>query len=250
VRPLGGGLALLLTAASLGGCGARTGLGGRDDASGAGGRDGAGGSDACTPSPGAFVLRGTLRDLHDTHPDVESHFVGDDHDIVEETLGDDDTPVYAGGPQGTTTTRGADAFHAWFHDVPGVNVAVPWERELHRVLDAVSFASDDFFPLDGQGFGNEGREHNFHFTLEAHATFEYRGGETFTFAGDDDLFAFIDRRLVVDLGGVHARQTASVELDDLDLEVGRTYPIDLFFAERHTSGSNIAVVLQRFALCE
>lgn len=196
------------------------------------------------------MLRGTLRDLHDTHPDVETSFIGDDRGIVEATLGDDGTPVYAGPSDGTATTRGPDAFESWFHDVPGVNVAVPWERELHRIADSVSFATDSFFPLDGEGFGDEGREHNFHFTLEAHATFEYQGGEVFDFAGDDDLFAFIDRRLVVDLGGVHARETASVDLDDLDLEVGQTYPIDLFFAERHTSGSNIAIVFRRFVLCE
>lgn len=247
---LGGGLALLIAAAWLGGCGARTDLGLRDDVEGGGGRDGAGGSSTCIPSPDTFVLRGTLRDLRDTHPDMESDYGGDDRDIVEETLGDDDTPVYAGGPQGTATTRGPDAFYSWFHDVPDVNVAVPWERELVPILDSTSFASDAFFPLDGQGFGNQGREHNFHFTLEAHATFAYQGGEVFVFAGDDDLFAFIDRRLVVDLGGVHGKQTASVELDDLPLEVGRTYPIDLFFAERHTTASNLAVVFRRFVLCE
>jgi fibro-slime domain-containing protein len=61
------------------------------------------------------------------------------------------------------------------------------------------------------------------------------------FTGDDDLWVFINNRLVIDLGGVHGPESASVNLDTLGLTAGNTYNFDLFFAERHTSGSNFRV---------
>jgi fibro-slime domain-containing protein len=103
----------------------------------------------------------------------------------------------------------------------------------------------DFFPLDGMGFGNEGLPHNFHFTTEVHTTFEYKGGETFTFTGDDDLWLFINERLAIDLGGLHPALSATVDLDasstTLGIDPGQTYRMDIFHAERHTDASNFHV---------
>lgn len=83
----------------------------------------------------------------------------------------------------------------------------------------------------------QGRSHNYHFTYELHSQFKYKGGEIFNFFGDDDLFIFIDGKLVTDLGGVHLPARASVNLDELGLTSGETYDFDLFFAERHTTQS-------------
>lgn len=102
-----------------------------------------------------------------------------------------------------------------------------------------------FFPVDGELFGNEGRSHNYYFTYEVRTVFQYRGGETFTFRGDDDLWVFINGQRVIDLGGVHGVQTATVNLDDVAEDIGLdlcgTYSFDLFFAERHTSESNFRI---------
>jgi fibro-slime domain-containing protein len=104
-----------------------------------------------------------------------------------------------------------------------------------------TFADSDFFPIDNQLLGNEGRPHNYHFTYEIHSQFTYQGFETFNFTGDDDLWVFINDSLVIDLGGVHAALSDSVDVTTLGLTLGNTYDFDLFFAERHTTASNFRI---------
>jgi fibro-slime domain-containing protein len=104
-----------------------------------------------------------------------------------------------------------------------------------------SYQNNSFFPIDNQLWGNEGQGHNFHFTTEIHVSFQYNGGETFTFTGDDDVWVFINKQLVIDLGGVHGAANANVQLDTLGLAPGGIYPLDVFHAERHTVQSNFRI---------
>ena len=185
----------------------------------------------------------TLRDFQSSHPDME-YDIAVDPGIVETDLGADGLPVYAGGTNGST--NGQAPFDQWYRDVPGVNQTIPYQLELDLQADGtLSFDSAAFFPIDDQGFGNEGNSHNYHFTLELHTQFTYEGGEVFTFRGDDDVFMFINGRLGIDLGGVHGPLEASIDMDamagDLGITVGQTYPLDFFFAERHTSESNFRI---------
>ena len=170
--------------------------------------------------------------------------IEDDRGLVNDTLGSDEKPVFA--KSGATATTGGQAdFDQWYRDVDGVNmpyVLYLWFQPNGGVL---TFHSTSFFPLDGKGFGNENNGHNFHFTTEVHTEFEYRGGETFHFTGDDDLWVFINKKLAIDLGGVHGAQTAQVDLDasagTLGITKGQIYPLEFFHAERHTSESNFQV---------
>jgi fibro-slime domain-containing protein len=192
----------------------------------------------------------------------------DDHGFVAKQLGADGTPDYAADPtKGTLTTYGdgqangaATAFHAWYHDVPGTNLHVDFPLPLVQNTDgSVAYDSEKqgalyvagdpsqgrgFFPIDdgtpyATAFGDQGKPHNYSFTVEIHTVFTYRGGEYFDFRGDDDVFVFIAGKLVIDLGGIHGPESAQVQVDSLGLTVGQEYPLDFFSAERHVTGSNI-----------
>jgi fibro-slime domain-containing protein len=189
--------------------------------------------------------------MKDTHPDFEHLCCGDTRGGVAATIGGDQKPVYGGtGPiygtnNGPELMSGPTEFDQWYRNVDGINS--PYVIYFFFVPNGgvFTFHSSAFFPLDGLGWGNENRNHNFHFTTELHTRFQYRGGETFRFTGDDDVWVFINGQLAIDLGGVHAAEDAQVSLDaraqDFGIEVGKVYPFDLFQAERHTSESNFRV---------
>jgi len=205
-----------------------------------GGGDGGGGGDTGTP-PACGSITATVRDFHASHPDMEA-FLGSLTGIVEPDLGSDGLPVYA-HPGPTAVTSGPEAFDPWYRDVDGVNmrftVALPLTEGPAGVF---TYDNPNFFPLDGMGFGEEIDGHNFHFTTEIHTRFVYRGGEVFTFRGDDDVFLFVNNHLALDLGGVHGPEEGTVDFDAMASELGITpglaYKLDIFHAERHTSMSN------------
>jgi fibro-slime domain-containing protein len=198
---------------------------------------------------------------------------------------------------GTGTVSSPSLFGLWYRDtnttVTGDNGTVgifPIVSSL--VLDQVGATTSDvyqfdskgdtFYPLNDKGFGNDGNgSRNYHFTTELRYFFQYKGGETLTFTGDDDVWVYVNGRLAVDIGGVHGARngrvilgddgggtatdsncsvhggtlnTCALEADEVSsnddvrfgLTKGGVYEIVLFHAERHTSISNFKLTLAGF----
>ena len=222
-------------------------------------------------------LTGTLRDFNQNHIDFERHANwenglypypykfydgvkgGLEKGNVLSQLGTDHKPRV--NSQSTNNFR-PRRLEDWYNDVDGVNMAMPYTITLSETSPGSGvyfYSNDNFFPADGKLFGKEnyhGRtdpkkypeyQHNFHMTYELHTKFTYHegSGQVFNFAGDDDVWAFINNKLAIDLGGIHSVESDTVNLDDkkneLGLVDGKTYRLDFFWAERHTEASRFAI---------
>jgi fibro-slime domain-containing protein len=223
------------------------------------------------------VLELTVRDFEPaTNPDFESYNGLNDIGcgMVMATLGADTKPVFFSGIGSMKRVTTGDfaslkfdscadwngwnsnpvitnqaSFDQWYRDTDGVNKVFKVPVTLMDVGDGsgnLVYDSTAFFPIDGMGFGNTpNKQHNFHFTTEAHVKFGYVAGQKFTFRGDDDLWIFVNGKLALDLGGMHVPIAATIDFDaqaaDLGIHSGGTYQMDIFHAERHTDQSNFRI---------
>lgn len=184
-----------------------------------------------------------VRDFSSSHPDfLRGGITRTDENIVGPRLGADGTPVYAGGRNGTATTSGPIPFFDWYHDTDSnIRFRIDLDTGIsngYRTFDP----GDQFLPIDGRGFGNQGEQHNFLFTTAIHLTFTYwQQRPEVVVQCDDDCFVYVNGDLVVNGGGIHSTIEYRVDLnalaEQLDLVEGEAYPVDIFHAERNPDRS-------------
>lgn len=169
-------------------------------------------------------------------------------------LSGDQAGAVASSTGGALTS--GDTLRSWFRDTSGVNASKPLTITLNRGANNAIYTFDDrtdpvfssrggFFPINGELYGNSaGDSKNFHFTFELATDFVYKRnqGQVFSFTGDDDVWVFIDGKLVIDIGGVHGAISQTINLDRLTwLQDNNSYKLNFFFAERHRTQSNCKI---------
>jgi len=97
-------------------------------------------------------------------------------------------------------------------------------------------------------------KHNFSFTSEVRYWFKYDATKSYTldFLGDDDVWVFVNKKLAVDLGGIHTAQPGTVTLSTANagtygLKDGSVYEVAVFQAERQRSSSTYKLTLSGFS---
>jgi fibro-slime domain-containing protein len=160
-------------------------------------------------------------------PDTEGPITGFVPGLVKTMLGTDGLPVESA--PGTFSDVNAEGELLWW--TPHAGFVLPGTSFPYPATVSLPFnIPTNFFP-DGPG-GSNGGDIGFTSAILSGTFITPVGGSvTFTLGSDDDAWVFLNGKLVVDNGGVHADQPAPTTISDL---LPGSNTVEVFFADRHT----------------
>ncbi len=145
-----------------------------------------------------------------------------------------DTPAELDGPDSGGITS-AGTFKHWFDRAVGENVSDKLVLMMQRDAEGnYVYATDNWHPIDGDLYGNQGLPYNrgFTFVFDASTAYENCGKQFIEVVCDGDAWLFVNGQLVLDLGGVHEKEGQFVDIDRLGLKDGDPVRVQFFTAQR------------------
>jgi fibro-slime domain-containing protein len=186
-----------------------------------------------TPAKAASVLTGNYFKIPYADPDMEKGIDGVHQGLVTNTLGPNGLPVASTYGQTLTDPEGPITMIdpttkeiQWW--TPGYD-GIQFEKTQN---DTLPFVFPNFYP-DGQG-----ADYPTYRSVHWQGSFNLAspGSVTLSLGSDDDVWAYIDGVLQIDDGGVHGVSYVPNVISGLS---GGNHTLDIFFADRHTVGSEI-----------
>jgi len=163
-------------------------------------------------------------------PDATS---GPQRGIVLPQLGANFLPIFNPAARNShNCLTDANDFNPWFNRSNGTlyNATMPY----NSLCDC--YRDEQFYPHPNPSV--QARYH--HFACYSKLCLVYERGQFLNVHSDGNLWIYLDRRLVVDLGGVHEDMNVTLRLDTISMRVGTVHRLRFYLAQQYKNSCNFS----------